>query len=237
MADPPFLQPFVLPTDAVEPAHEDALDLYLPTETPAPAIVLVHGGPVPGHITVRPPSWPAFTGYGALAAHAGAVGVMFEHGYSSPEAIDRAAADVAAAVEGARRHPSVDAERVLLWFFSGGGVLAGQWLADPPPWLAGVALTYPMLAHYDEITSDVVSPVDAVRRRVDVPVLLTRVEQEHDWIKPSQSEFLVAARDSGTRVDVIDVPEAQHGFETVDDTDAARAAITEALAWAWATLA
>jgi hypothetical protein len=32
---------------------------------------------------------------------------------------------------------------------------------------------------------------------------------------------------------VIDVPGGHHGFETVDDTDAARAAIRDSLAW-WA---
>jgi dienelactone hydrolase len=233
----PFLQPFVLPFDAVAPVHEDGLDLYSPTEVPAPAIVLVHGGPVPGDIEVRPSRWSAFGAYGSLAAHAGAVGVMFEHGYQGWDQVDRASADVVAAVDRARRHPSVDPDRVLLWFFSGGGVLAGRWLADPPEWLAGVALTYPMLSHVEEVASDLVSPVDAVRERVEVPVLLTRVEHEYDWIASSQAAFIDAAKASGTQVDVIDVAGAQHGFETVDDTDAARAAITEALAWAWATLA
>jgi dienelactone hydrolase len=237
MAEPTFLQPFVLPYDAVAPTHADGLDLYLPTQVPAPAIVLVHGGPVPAHVDVRPPSWPAFGGYGSLAAHVGAVGVMFEHGYTAWDEVDRASEDVVAAVDRARRHPSVDPDRVLLWFFSGGGVLAGRWLADPPEWLAGVALTYPMLSHVEEIASDLVSPLDAVRERVDLPLLLTRVEQEYDWIASSQAAFLAAAEASSTRVDVIDVPGAQHGFETIDDTDAARAAITEALAWARATLA
>jgi acetyl esterase/lipase len=126
---------------------------------------------------------------------------------------------------------------VLIWFFSGGGVLAGPWLADPPSWLAGVALTYPVLEHFDGVGTDLESPVDVVRRGVDLPLLLTRVEHERDWIAPTQTAFLDAADASGTPVDVIDVDGAQHGFETIDDTDAARAAIAEGLAWAWATLA
>ncbi|CAN5453373.1 hypothetical protein BH10ACT10_BH10ACT10_19450 [soil metagenome] len=198
---------------------------------------MVHGGPVPPHVEVRPPRWPAFEAYGSLVAHAGAVGVVMEHGYGAWDQVERAAADVLAAVERARRHRTVDPDRVLLWFFSGGGVLAGPWLADPPEWLAGVALTYPVLSHVEDVASDLITPVDAVRERVDVPLLLTRVEHERDWIAPSQTAFLDAARETGTQVDVIDVPGAQHGFETVDDTDAARVAITEGLAWARATLA
>jgi len=78
---PPYLQSFVLPYDTVEPARSGVLDLYLPASTPAPAVLMVHGGPVPRDRLVRPPDWPAYRGYGALLAQAGLVGGMFEHGF------------------------------------------------------------------------------------------------------------------------------------------------------------
>jgi hypothetical protein len=226
VADLPFLQPFVLPVPPVAPVSAGGLDLYLPrTDGPAPAVVLVHGGPVPAALPQRPPSWPAYRGYGSLLARAGVVGVMFEHGYRTPGDVDAAAADVRGHIEEARAHPAVDSGRLVLWFFSGGGVLSGEWLADPPPWLAGVALTYPMLAHWPGVTSPLVTPVSA---GAPVPVLLTRVEHEMEVIVPSQQAFLAA----NPGVEVVEVPGAHHGFETIDDTDAARTAIRSAVTWA-----
>jgi dienelactone hydrolase len=228
MTDPPFLQPFVAPYEPVEPVVAGDLDLYLPAgDQPCPVVVLVHGGPVPAERPRRPRSWPAYRGYGSLLAAAGVTGVMFEHGYRSPADIDRAAEDVRRAVEVGRSHPAVDADRVVLWFFSGGGVLAGRWLAEPPDWLAGVVLTYPLLNHLPGVTSRLPTPV-SVAADVRTPVLLVRVEHELDVARPGQQEFLTACPD----VSVIDVPGGHHGFETIDDTSAARAAIADSIAWA-----
>ena len=57
-----------------------------------------------------------------------------------------AADEVEAAVGVLRADPQVDPERVVLWFFSGAGLLAGEWLDSRPDWLRFVALTYPCLA-------------------------------------------------------------------------------------------
>jgi acetyl esterase/lipase len=224
----PFLRPFVLPHEPVDPVRAGELDLYLPTATPAPAVVLVHGGPVPAGLPQRPPVWPAYRGYGSLLAAAGVVGVMLEHSYRAPGDVDAAAADVRRLVAAARAEPAVDADRVVLWFFSGGGVLAGEWLADPPAWLRGVALTYPVVRHFPDVPSALVTPLD-VADRLTVPVLVTRVEREHGWLAPSQADFLAAA---GPAVDLLDVPGAEHGFETLTDTPATRTAITDAVTWA-----
>lgn len=223
---PPFLRPFVLPYEAVQPVRRAGVDLYLPAGGPAPAAVLVHGGPVPADLPWRPATWPAYRGYGSLLARAGVVGVMLEHGYHTPGDLDAAAADVRRLVDAVRSDPAVDTDRVALWFFSGGGVLAGEWLADPPAWLAAVALTYPAVAHRPDVTSALVTPVDAVAA-IRVPVLLTRVEHEAPFLVPGQEAFLAA----GGPVEVHDVPGAQHGFETLDDTDAARAAIRAGVDW------
>ena len=84
---PPHLRPFVLPHEPVEPTRSGELELYLPASTPAPAVLMVHGGPVPRDREVRPPQWPAYRGYGALLAQAGLVGGMFEHGFVDEETL------------------------------------------------------------------------------------------------------------------------------------------------------
>jgi hypothetical protein len=63
---------------------------------------------------------------------------------------------------------------------------------------------------------------------VRTPVLLVRVEHETDKARPGQQEFATACPD----LSVIDVPGAHHGFETIDDTPAAHAAIADSVAWA-----
>lgn len=231
MAEPPYLQPFVLPYEPVEPvAVGDDLDLYRPSAVPAPAVVLVHGGPVPAATPRRPRTWSAFRGYGSLLARAGVVGAVLEHGYQAPGDLDRAAGDVRRLVEVVRADPAVDGDRVALWFFSGGGVLAGEWLADPPEWLAAVALTYPLLVHRPDAPSALVTPAAAVATGTrPVPLLLTRVELEIEPLVPGQRDFLAAAAGAGVPVEVLEVPGARHGFETLDDTDAARAAIRTAV--------
>ena len=60
-----------------------------------------------------------------------------------------------------------------------------------------------------------------------VPLLVTTVEHEYDWCAETQADFLAAVPAAET----LHVPDAHHGFEFLDDTDASRAAIRDALAW------
>jgi hypothetical protein len=78
---PPFLRPFVLPYQPVEPLHVGDLDLYLPQATPAPAVLMIHGGPIRPDMPARPRQWSAYRGYASLLAQTGLVGAMFEHGF------------------------------------------------------------------------------------------------------------------------------------------------------------
>lgn len=85
-------------------------------------------------------------GYARLAAAQGAVGVTLDHRLHDVADYERAAEDVAAAVELARADPRVDADRIALWFFSAGGLIMADWLRARPVWLRCVAATYPILA-------------------------------------------------------------------------------------------
>src|SRR5215469_10864913 len=108
---PPHLRPLVLPHQAVEPARSGLLDLYLPASTPAPAVLMVHGGPVPLGLEVRPPDWPVYRGYGALLAHAGLVGGMLEHGLVDESTLGTALQNIRGAAAALRAHPRVDPDR------------------------------------------------------------------------------------------------------------------------------
>jgi hypothetical protein len=69
-------------------------------------------------------------------------------------------------------------------------------------------------------------PAAALREVGQLPIVLSRVELERPEIAVTVPEFLSAAGDCGATVQVIDVPRAHHGFETIDQTDRTRDAVT-----------
>ncbi len=242
MAVPPYLNPFVLPVEPYPTERHGNVDLYLPAQpaepVPQPAIVFVHGGPIPAALSPTPRDWPVFQGYGSLAAARGFVGVTVDHRLHDLAGYPTAAEDVAGAVETARADPRVDAERLAIWFFSGGGLLMGDWLRTPPAWLRCVAATYPLLAApAGGFIDPRFRPAEAVGSAGQLPLVLTRVGRERPHIAPTVNAFVAAARAAGARLEVIDVPGGQHGFDHLNDTDESRTAITSAMDAVAATLA
>jgi acetyl esterase/lipase len=241
VAHPPFLQPFVLPIAEVGRRREGIIDVYTPLggdRFPRPAVVFIHGGPLPPEVQPRPRDWPVFTGYGSFAASRGVVGVTVDHRLHSPADYSTAADDVASAVAQARALDEVDPDRVALWFFSGGGLLSADWLAQPPPWLRCIAATYPLLAPLPGWDVDArFRPVEAVRTAGAVPILLTRVGREHPEIAATVEAFTASAERHQVAIDVIDVPDGQHSFDMLDHTESSRAAVTEAMTRVTAALA
>jgi acetyl esterase/lipase len=229
MVLPAHLSPFVLPitTRAAEP--HGAVDLYLPeVDEPRPAIVFIHGWISKDQEPPR--TWPIFRGYGSLAASRGVVGVTMDHRLYGPGGYPPAAADVAAAIDLVRADQRVDADRVALWFFSGSGVLSGDWLRTPPHWLRCVAASYPMLASPPEWGIDSKSqPAATVAGAGTLPIVLTRVGHERPEIAATVEMFVAAARDCGARLEIIDVPDGQHGFDCLDHTDQSREAVERAI--------
>lgn len=229
MAEPEYLKPFVLPVKELTPERDGPVDLYVPASAaPVPAVVFVHGGPLPAQVSPRPREWPMYRGYASLVASRGLAGVVVDHRLYDPGAYTAAADDVAAAVERARQDPRMDADRVALWFFSGGGLLSADWLGTPPPYLRVLAATYPVLAPIPGLpTEPRFQPIEALPGAGTLSIVLTRVGQEHPGIAATQAAFVEAARDA--RLEVIDVPDGHHGFDYLDDTDQSRAAIERAV--------
>ncbi|MCB5167718.1 alpha/beta hydrolase [Streptomyces bambusae] len=230
---PGHLRPFLL--DVPELPHERTgnLDLYVPerADGPRPAVVIVHGGPVPAGAQPTPRDWPTLVGYARYAASLGVVAATFDHRLHDVTAYPPAAEDVADAVARVRRDPRVDPDRVALWFLSGGGLLTAEWLAAPPAWLRCLAASYPILAPMPNwgLPEGRFRPADAVRKAGDLPVVLTRAGREMPEIAATVAEFLAAAEDCAAAVEVIDVPSGHHAFETLDPTDESREAVRRAM--------
>lgn len=199
---------------------------------PWPAVLFVHGGPVPADLVPAPRDSPFYLGYARYTASLGAVGAVVEHRLHGITDYARAADDVAEAVELLRADPRVDAGRIALWIFSGAGLLAADWLAAPPPWLRCVALTYPILAPLPGWGVDPrFGPVGALRAAAGAlpPVVLTRAGLETPQIAATVREFMTAATETKAPVEIIDVPHGRHGFESDEPTDESREAVVRAV--------
>ncbi len=219
--------------DLPERSRERAgqLDLHLPdAEGPRPAVLFVHGGPFPAKTRPTPRDSATFLGYGRYAAEQGLVGAVVDHRLHALGDFERAAGDVAAAVEQLRADPRVDRDRIALWFFSGGGLLTADYLAAPPPWLRCLAASYPVLAPLPGwgLSRSRFQPTAVVGRSGPLPVVLTRVELELPQIAATVAEFLDAATAQKAVVEVVDLAGGHHGFETIDHTEEARQALARA---------
>jgi dienelactone hydrolase len=224
-----FLKPFVLPVPARSPERHETLDLYLPDDIgqARPAVLFVHGGPLPAEVAPRPRDWPVYQAYGALAAARGAVGAVVGHRLHSPADYAVAAGDVEAALESLRGDPRVDGDRVALWFFSGGGLLSADWLREPPGWLRALAMSYPVVAPLPGWpVQERFDPIAAVAGAGELPIVLTRVGLENPAIADGVERFVEAA--DKARLEVVDVPDGRHSFDVLDDDDASRTAINRA---------
>ncbi|WP_104817061.1 alpha/beta hydrolase [Kitasatospora sp. MMS16-BH015] len=234
---PPHLRPFAFPVPEVRRerlAHPEVrLDLHLPERLPAagepplPAVLYVHGGPVPAGVEPTPRDWPDFVGQARYLASLGVIGAVVDHGLHGLTDYPQAAEDVAAAVELLRADPRVDSERIALWFFSGGSLLSARWLAEPPSWLRVVALTYPVLAPLPSwgMVDRRYRPVEALPGAGELPIVLTTVELEQPELAGTVDKFRAAAAENGSRVELVEVPGGHHGFETLDGPELVRWAV------------
>lgn len=193
--------------------HLDDVDVYRPAGAqPLPTVIIVPG-PSPAAYPIPPRQWPAYVGYGRLAASRGVAAVVLDLPYHDLSDWSLLSPDLPGRVKAVRGLDDVDRSRIAIWAMSAGAMLVGSWLAESPKWLRGLALSYPVLATPEPRPM----PADAVRP--GRPIVLTRVGKERpDW-QAAVDRFLATATATGTSVRVIDLPEGQHGFDVLDHTE------------------
>jgi acetyl esterase/lipase len=230
------------------------MDVYIPPGLPAgarrPAVIFIHGGPMPPEMS--PTEWGVYRSYGELAAASGFVGVTFKHRLNSLGDFGKAAGDVRALIDHVRANAAsllVDPDRLALWGFSGGGALIGVAFQQRTPFVRCVVSYYGILDLREPPGSGVppavpepgaseLSPVSLIARSSGPfpPTLIARAELDQPRINQSVDDFVRAAVAGGVSLDLLTVPRGQHGFDVLDDTPRSREVIEKTVAFLRANL-
>lgn len=229
------------------------MDVYVPPGLPAgarrPAVVFIHGGPLPPgagpNEWPKPKDWGVYRSYGELAAASGLIGVTFNHRLHSLQAYDTSAADTKALIEHVRANAAelhVDPERIAVWAYSGGGPLLTFAFRDSPAWLKAVVSYYAIL----DLPPDGLAPGAAERLsplrflkssvRPGPPTFIARAGLDAPAINASVEAFVSAALSRNLMFELFTLPEGQHGFDVGDDHPRSREAIARKIAFLKARL-
>lgn len=226
------------------------LDVYLPPGLAAgelrPAVVYVHGGPMPPGWDFPPRDWGFYRSHGRMTAASGLVAVVVGHRYPSLAGFATSEGDVAAALaylrgEAALLH--VDRERLAVWVFSGGGLHIARLIRDPEPGVRALVAYYPVLDPdaFGPLAVEPAPPELAARLRPSIavaeagatapPLLLVRAGLDAPAYNTAIDTFVAAALQHGLTLDLLTHPAGHHGFDTRNDDERSRAILRRTLAF------
>jgi acetyl esterase/lipase len=162
-----------------------------------------------------------YTGWGRLLAAEGLAAVVPEHRAVAEAGFEAVVAEVAAALTAVHDRAAelgVDPDRLAVAAFSAGVPLTAATVSRVPVPLRCAALCYG-------------PPGDLQPTQGLPPFLLVRAGQDDPDLNQSIDEFGAAAEAAGLPVELVDLPDGHHAFDTVDDTDASRDAIRRVLSF------
>jgi len=237
---------------AGEPEAPLHMDVYAPAGVDKgerrPAVVFVHGGPVP---RAGAKDMGVFVSYGQLAAASGFAGITFNHRFYSPDLAAQADDDVADLVAYVRKNAAdlgVDRDRIAVWAFSGGGLFLARWIGEPPAYLRALVSYYAVLdirepppGQPDKLSSDVRARLSPVARLATstrpVPLLIARAGQDNPYINTTVNAFVAEALKQNLPFELLNHPDGRHGFDILDDDARSREIVARTLAFLKGNLA
>lgn len=206
------------------------LDAYArPGAPPRPAVLLIHGGPVPAGSS--PKDMGVFASWAELLVASGLAAVVFNHRFHGPESLRDAAEDVSDAIAFAREHApelGLDPERLALFAFSGGGPFLSLALRTRERAVRALVAYYAALDLREKPpgapdtlspeTRQELSPAHYVESGREVPpMLVARAGLDHPFLNATVDRFVKAALDRNAPLTLLNHPEGRHGFDVLDD--------------------
>jgi hypothetical protein len=213
-------------------------DLYRPLDAaaPGPMVVCVTGLPDPGVVQVlgKPlKDWTSYIDWARLIAASGIAAITYRN---------RVPADIHALVRHLRANAGalgLDPARLGVWSASGNVPTALAVIAHERP--ACAALLYGYLLDLDGATTVAeasaryyfaVPPVSLDALPPDRPLLIVRAGRDATpGLDATLLAFIAAARARQLAVTLLDLPDAPHAFDLVDDSPATHIAIEDILAF------
>jgi acetyl esterase/lipase len=210
-------------------------DLYAPAAASraSPAVILVHGGPIPSLGARR---WKVFESYGRILAASGMVAIAFDHRLLGLDRLRDSAADLADLVRHLRENATtlgIDQNRLALWTFSGGGWLVSSALRERQSWWKLLVAYYGVMEPFGTSRDDAsLSPIAALGQdaRNAPPIVLARAGRDDPGINSTIDRFVTAANSAGATVDLFTHPTGRHSFDILDPDDRSRQIIQRTIA-------
>jgi len=229
-----------------------AADVYAPPDAPQggglPAVILIHGGPIGP--AMRPKDWAGFQSLGELVAASGLMAVTFNHRFHGPAMLVEAAGDVRDLIRHVRENApgyGIDADRLALWAFSGGGPFLSSALRDAPDYVKALVAYYAVLDLQErppglvpgspndlsDETRRAYSPVHhvATSGRPIPPILIARAGFDHPWLNGSIDRFVAKVLERNLSLELLNHEAGRHGFDILDDDERSREILLRTLAF------
>jgi acetyl esterase/lipase len=214
-----------------------------PTASSLPAILFIHGGPLPADFPLPPREWGIYVSYGQYAAASGVIGVTFDYRFFSIERLAEAESDIDDALRYVREHAhalGIDREQIAVWAFSGGGPLLSHFLREPEPGIRCIVGFYSLmdiqpgnmqspgpsgnsLEHF--------SPVLALAESNGKlpPIFFGRAGLDNASLNTTIDAFVAEGLKRNVTIDLSNHPEGHHGFDMLDDNARSREIIRRAM--------
>jgi len=215
-------------------------DVYIPPGSgplARPAVIFIHGGPIPHNLATAPKEWGIFASYGHIIAASRFVGVTFNHRFYGGEYLADAQNDVDDLIAFVRENANplgIDKDRIAVWAFSGGGPFLTGLLREPPPYISCIVAYYAMLdlrlmraSASVTISDDMLekfSPVGnmAAGDKQIAPVFVARAGLDNPLLNESIERFIHEAVSKNVMIDFCNHPGGRHGFDVLDDNERSR---------------
>ncbi len=204
------------------------LDQYMPPGATAsarlPAVLLVHGGPVPAEMQPMPKDWGVYVSYGQLIAASGLVGLVFNHRYFEGQGIQQSGEDIEAVMGYIQSNSDglgVDPTRLCVWGFSGGGRLMPVILRK-----LGAAKC---LALYYTLLDIKGHEKQWDRALARLPMFVAKAGLDHPRLNERLDLLASRAAALNAPFELVVHPAGQHGFDVLDDDETSREIIARTL--------